>query len=79
MSSQAINNQTSYNGQSISQLNDLEKKEEIANNQIGGKQRGSNVIEDQFNKKQMEFKGGKLHQMISDTVKNSNKIYANRY
>jgi len=27
----------------------------------------------------MEFKGGKLHQMISDTVKNSNKIYANRY
>ena len=27
----------------------------------------------------MEFKGGKLHQIISDQVKNSNKIYANRY
>ena len=27
----------------------------------------------------MEFKGGKLHQMISDQVRNSNKIYANRY
>lgn len=27
----------------------------------------------------MEFKGGKLHQTISDQVINSNKIYANRY
>ena len=27
----------------------------------------------------MEFKGGKLHQMISDQGRNSNKIYANRY
>ena len=27
----------------------------------------------------MEFKGGKLHQMISDQPKNSNKIFANRY
>mgnify|MGYP000854435329 CR=1 FL=1 len=27
----------------------------------------------------MEFKGGKLHQLISDQVTNSNKIYANRY
>jgi hypothetical protein len=41
--------------------------------------RGSNIIEDQYNKKQMEFKGGRLHQVITDQVKNSNKIYANRY
>lgn len=27
----------------------------------------------------MEFKGGKLHQVITDQVTNSNKIYANRY
>jgi hypothetical protein len=27
----------------------------------------------------MEFKGGKLHQIISDQFKNSNKISANRY
>ena len=27
----------------------------------------------------MEFKGGKIHQIISDQVKNTNKIYANRY
>ena len=71
-----------YNGQSISvsmsQINDQEKREE---QQAGGSgvKRGSNIIEDQFNKKQMEFKGGKLHQMISDQVKNSNKIFANRY
>jgi len=46
---------------------------------INGSKRGSNNMEDQFNKKQMEFKGGKLHQLISDQVTNSNKIYANRY
>lgn len=28
--------------------------------------RGQNSIEDQFFKKQMEFKGGKLHQLITD-------------
>ena len=27
----------------------------------------------------MEFKGGKLHQLITDQSLNSNKIYANRY
>jgi len=49
----------------MSQINDQEKREE-QNMGIGGSKRGSNVIEDQFNKKQMEFKGGKLHQIISD-------------
>jgi hypothetical protein len=52
----------SYYGQSfsasMSEINDQEKRDE---QQIGGLKRGSNVIEDQFNKKQMEFKGGKLH------------------
>ena len=61
----------------MSQINDQDKREEQQNS--GGQKRGSNIIEDQYNKKQMEFKGGKLHQMISDQVKNSNKIYANRY
>lgn len=41
--------------------------------------RGQSNIEDQFNKKQMEMKGGKLHQLISDQIVNSNKIYSNRY
>ena len=72
----------SYHGQSVSvstsQLNDQEKREE-QHTGLAGTKRGSNIIEDQFNKKQMEFKGGKLHQMISDQVRNSNKIYANRY
>jgi hypothetical protein len=27
----------------------------------------------------MEFKGGKLHQLITDQIQNSNKIFANRY
>jgi len=35
--------------------------------------------EDQFFKKQMEFKSGKRHQLITDQFVNSNKIYANRY
>ena len=35
--------------------------------------------EDQFNKKQMELKGGKLHNLISDQALNTNIIYANRY
>lgn len=35
--------------------------------------------EDQYFKKQMEFKGGKRHQLITDQFYNSNKIYANRY
>lgn len=38
-----------------------------------------NLIEDQCFKKQMEFKGGKLHQLISDQIVNSNEIYSNRY
>lgn len=60
----------------MSQINDQEKRD----GQDGtGQKRSNNIIEDQFNKKQMEFKGGKLHQIISDQVKNSNKIYANRY
>ena len=37
------------------------------------------MVEDHFNKKQIEFKGGKMHQLISDQSLNSNKIYANRY
>lgn len=41
--------------------------------------RGSNTNEDQFFKKQMEFKGGKRHQLITDQIINNNKIYANRY
>ena len=48
----------------MSQLNDKHKREQGAGGE--GTKRGSNVIQDQFNKKQMEFKGGKLHQMISD-------------
>lgn len=35
--------------------------------------------EELFNKKQIEFKGGKVHQIITDQRQNSNKIYANRY
>ena len=74
--------EANYHGQSVSvntnQLNDQEKREEQTTG-LAGTKRGSNIIEDQFNKKQMEFKGGKLHQMISDQVRNSNKIYANRY
>ena len=27
----------------------------------------------------MEFKGGKLHQLVTDQIQNSNKIFANRY
>lgn len=30
-------------------------------------------------KKQMEFKGGKRHQLITDQVNNSNEIYISRY
>lgn len=37
------------------------------------------MVEDQYSKKQIEFKGGKLHQMITDQPSNNNKIYANRY
>jgi hypothetical protein len=58
----AYQNNASYYGQSISQLNDKNKMEE----EFQTNKRGSNVIEDQFNKKQIEFKGGKLNQMISD-------------
>lgn len=41
--------------------------------------RGEHTNEDQYFKKQMEFKGGKRHQLITDQYQNSNKIYANRY
>ena len=71
----AYNNNASYYGQSISQLNTKDKMEE----EFQTNKRGAIVIEDQFNKKQIEFKGGKLNQMISDQVKNQNKLYANRY
>ena len=37
------------------------------------------MIDDQYFKKQMEFKGGKLHQLITDQIVNSNRIFANRY
>lgn len=47
--------------------------------QIKNNNKGNNSMEDLFNKKQMELKGGKLHQLISDQIVNSNKIYANRY
>ena len=49
VTSQAPLNHSSYNGhESVSQVNNLEKKEEMGGttNQIGGKQRGSNIIED---------------------------------
>lgn len=36
-------------------------------------------MDEQFNKKQIEFKGGKVHQMITDQINNSNEIYAHRY
>ena len=43
--------------------------------------RGTNIIEDQYNKKQMEFKGGRLNSLMSDheEMQITNKIYANRY
>ena len=41
--------------------------------------RGTSSMEDQCFKKQMEFKGGKLHQLITDQITNSNMIFANRY
>lgn len=47
--------------------------------QMGQHNRGGNTIEEQFFKKQMEFKGGKLHQLITDQIVNSNMIFANRY
>ena len=71
-----------YSGQSISasmnEINDQDRRDQQggANNGI---KRGTNMVDEQFNKKQMEFKGGKLHQIISDQVKTSNKIFANRY
>lgn len=36
-------------------------------------------IDDNYFKKQMEFKQGKLHQLITDQEVNTNKIFANRY
>jgi len=57
-------------GQSVDRLNDSTAKT--------GK-RGHNTNEDLFFKKQMEFKSGKRHQLITDQIVNSNKIYANRY
>jgi hypothetical protein len=72
------NNNTSYFGMSISAQNkNINDRDEQAF--ATSKRNNSNIVEDQFNKKQMEFKGGKIHQIISDQVKNTNKIYANRY
>ena len=36
-------------------------------------------LDDNYFKKQMEFKQGKLHQIITDQEINTNKIFANRY
>ena len=43
------------------------------------KRRGLGSMEEQVFKKQMEFKSGKLHQVITDQVTNTNEIFANRY
>ena len=71
-----------YLGQSISasmnEINDQEKRDQQGGANSGNK-RGTNMVDEQFNKKQMEFKGGKLHQTISDQAKTSNKMFANRY
>ena len=37
------------------------------------------MYEDNCYKKQMELRGGKLHQLITDQDVNDNKIFANRY
>lgn len=44
-----------------------------------GNSNGLTAVDEQFNKKQIEFKGGKVHQMITDQITNSNEIYAHRY
>jgi len=57
-----------YYGQSIaenlSQLNDQERRQQKTG--ISGNKMGTTSAEDQFNKKQIEFKGGKVHQLITD-------------
>lgn len=63
----------------MSQVNDQQKR--LQSEAFNGGKRGNNVIEDQFNKKQMGFKGGRLDSLMSDHVEslNTNKIFANRY
>lgn len=63
----------------MNQINDQEKRKR--SEAFSGAKRGTNVVEDQTNKKQMEFKGGRLNSLMSDHEENlnSNKIYANRY
>ena len=46
-------------------VSDRERRQALANSQNNDMKQG-NAYEDQYNKKQMEFKGGKLHQLISD-------------
>ena len=50
------------------------------NRQDSGMFRGHYAnLDDNYFKKQMEFKQGKLHQLITDQEVNTNKIFANRY
>jgi len=74
-----LDDRMDYQGEALYQgtnaINDQEKREQ----QTLRGMKSSNSIEDAFNKKQMEFKGGKVHQLISDQPKNNNKIFANRY
>ena len=37
------------------------------------------MFDDNYFKKQMEIRGGKLHQLLTDQEVNSNRIFANRY
>ena len=69
-----------YYGQSITENINTVTDQQRRDEKLGvGAKRGSNMVDDQYNKKQIEFKGGKLHQMITDQPNNNNKIYANRY
>ena len=38
-----------------------------------------NMFDDNYFKKQMEIRGGKLHQLLTDQEVNNNRIFANRY
>lgn len=84
MGNAAANNQSNqqYYGQSIGEngiLNDQERRHKDKQNKAGQSAQSTTMVEDQFNKKQIEFKGGKVHQVITDQPINSNRIYANRY
>ena len=71
MGNAAANNQSNqqYYGQSIGEngiLNDQERRHKDKQNKAGQSAQSTTMVEDQFNKKQIEFKGGKVHQVITD-------------